>query len=198
VAREDHPGEKRLVAYYVPQRETSASELRGFLAEKLPEYMVPSAFVELERLPLSPNGKLDRKALPAPDTDRPSGLAYLAPRTPTEEVLAAIWAAVLGVEKVSVRDDFFELGGHSLLATQLVSRVRDALDVELPIRALLEVRTVEQLAAEVEARQEKGEAPEQSPIARLPRGQRHVRSATRPRPAPRSGSQARRGGGHHG
>jgi amino acid adenylation domain-containing protein len=147
MAREDEPGDKRLVAYHVATRGVAASELRGFLKEKLPEYMVPAAFEQLEALPLTPNGKVDRKALPAPQSGR-SGLevAFVAPRTPAEEALARIWSEVLGIAGVGVEDNFFELGGHSLLATQVVSRVRRALDVELPLRALFERPTIAALA----------------------------------------------------
>ncbi|HYH79110.1 MAG TPA: amino acid adenylation domain-containing protein, partial [Longimicrobium sp.] len=147
VAREDVPGEKRLVAYVVGDVEAGA--LREHLLRALPEYMVPSAFVFLETLPLTPNGKPDRKALPAPeyaaDADR-----YVAPRTPVEEVLAGIWAEVLRLERVGVEESFFELGGHSLLATRVVSRVRELFDVELPLRALFEGPTVAELAVCVE------------------------------------------------
>ena len=155
-AREDAPGDKRLVAYVVPDQDPapSASELRRFLQTKLPEYMVPSAFVTLEALPLTPNGKVDRRALPAPD---PSGFraenAYVEPRTPVEEQLAGIWEEVLGLERVGIHDDFFELGGHSLLATRVVSRVRGALWVELPLRYLFETPTVAGLAERIEADQ---------------------------------------------
>jgi hypothetical protein len=123
--------------------------LRGYLRERLPEYMVPSAFVALERMPLTSNGKLDRRALPAPDNLRPeTEVVYTAPRGAAEEVVAGIWSRVLRVERVGVRDNFFNLGGHSLLATQVVSRMRDAfqLDAErLPLRLLFEAPTVEGL-----------------------------------------------------
>src|SRR5206468_1676699 len=118
--------EKRLVAYVVPEpgQPLTNSELRGFLKQKLPEYMVASAFVMLDALPLTPNGKIDRRALPASDQARSdSQRDFVAPRTPTEEVLAGIWAQLLGIEQVGIYDDFFELGGHSLLATRLISRV---------------------------------------------------------------------------
>jgi acyl carrier protein len=147
VAREHAPGDWRLVAYVVGGVEADA--LRAHLRRSLPEYMVPFAFVPLDRLPLTPNGKLDRKALPAPeyaaDADR-----YVAPRTPTEEALAGIWAEVLRLERVGVEEGFFELGGHSLLATRVVSRVREVFGVELPLRALFETPTVAGLAPQVE------------------------------------------------
>jgi hypothetical protein len=149
VAQEDAARGKRLVAYVVahPGGAPSVSELRGFLGGRLPEYMLPAAFVTLDAVPLSPNGKVDRRALPAPDTDRPAlGEAYLAPRSPIEEVLAGIWAEVLGLERVGVQDNFFELGGHSLLATQVLSRVRQSLQVELPLRRMFETPTIAGLA----------------------------------------------------
>ncbi|HEU4559961.1 MAG TPA: amino acid adenylation domain-containing protein, partial [Longimicrobium sp.] len=153
VARDDIPGEKRLVAYVVGDVE--AGVLREHLLRELPEYMVPSAFVFLETLPLTPNGKLDRKALPAPEyaagTDR-----YVAPRTPVEEVLAEIWAETLRLERVGVEESFFELGGHSLLATRVVSRVRELLAVELPLRALFEGPTVAEVARRVEDERRSG------------------------------------------
>jgi acyl carrier protein len=121
------------------------------LKKKLPEYMVPSAFVTLEALPLTPNGKVDRRALPAPEGDRPElEEAYAAPGTPTEEMLAGIWAQVLRLDRVGVHDNFFELGGHSLLATQVVSRLRKSFQRELPIRWLFEAPTVAEFAARVE------------------------------------------------
>ncbi|HLL45317.1 MAG TPA: condensation domain-containing protein, partial [Longimicrobiaceae bacterium] len=147
VAREDVPGDQRLVAYVVGGVE--ADELREHLRRSLPEYMLPSAFVFLDALPLTPNGKLDRKALPAPeyaaDADR-----YVAPRTSVEEVVAGIWAEVLRLQRVGVEESFFELGGHSLLATRVVSRIREVFAVELPLRALFEEPTVAELAGRVE------------------------------------------------
>src|SRR6185369_16043301 len=142
-------GDKRLVAYVVG--EAQAGELRWFLQEQLPDYMVPSFFVALDELPLLPNGKLNRRALPAVESVVVADTEYEAPRTATEELLSGLWASVLRVPRVGVRDNFFELGGHSLLATQLVSRVREAFRVELPLRELFARPTVASLAEAVEA-----------------------------------------------
>jgi amino acid adenylation domain-containing protein len=153
IARENVAGGKQLVAYVVPYQEPAPaiSDLRRFLKEQLPDYMVPSAFVALESLPLTPNGKVDRRALPAPD---PTKLKlqdnFVYPRTPVEEVLAEIWASVLGRIRVGIFDNFFELGGHSLLATQVISRVRQTFQVELPLRSLFASPTVADLAPRLE------------------------------------------------
>ncbi|HEX8245669.1 MAG TPA: condensation domain-containing protein, partial [Longimicrobium sp.] len=149
VARDGEVGDPRLVAYYTGDR-AGAAALRAHLAERLPEYMIPAAFVHLDALPVNPNGKLARTALPAPDFAPEEEEGYVAPRTPVEEVLAGIWAEVLGVERVGVHDPFFELGGHSLLATRVVSRVRELFGVELPLRALFEGPTVAEMAVRVE------------------------------------------------
>lgn len=153
-AREDRPGDKRLVAYVVPRPGQSpvANGLSGFVREQLPDYMVPTAFVSLEALPLTPNNKVDRKALPAPDLQRlESATPFVAPRNPVEVALAAIWAEVLGIEKIGIHENFFDLGGHSLLATQVISRVRRQFEVDLPLRDLFENPTVAGLAAGIEA-----------------------------------------------
>jgi surfactin family lipopeptide synthetase A len=153
IAREDIPGDKRLVAYVVPNPEQTPTidELRRFLKQKLPDYMVPSAFVLLDALPLTPNGKVDRRALPAPDQSRPDqSVTFVAPRSPIEQQLADIWAEVLRLEQVGIHDNFFELGGHSLLATQVISRLRQAFGVELPVRTLFEAPTVADLGARLE------------------------------------------------
>ncbi len=169
LVREDAPGDRRLVAYVVPRGERpAAGELRQFLKQSLPDYMVPSAFVPMAALPLTPNGKVDRRALPAPDADRAPEEGFVAPRTPVEEVLAGLWAEVLGVERIGVHDSFFELGGHSLLATRLASRLRGVFGVELPLRTLFDRPTLAELAAAVgEARG--GGATAAPPIVPVPR-----------------------------
>ncbi|RKG69098.1 amino acid adenylation domain-containing protein, partial [Corallococcus exercitus] len=153
LAREDAPGDKRLVAYVVGEA-LDVSALRAHLKQHLPEYMVPSAFLVLEALPLNANGKVDRKALPVPDA---SPLAdFVAPRDSTEEKLAEVFAQVLRVERVGIHSDFFSLGGHSLLATQLVSRVRATFRRELPVRALFEAPTVAGLAQRIDSARSSG------------------------------------------
>ncbi|HEX6047361.1 MAG TPA: amino acid adenylation domain-containing protein [Pyrinomonadaceae bacterium] len=150
-AHEDDNAQKRLVAYFVSDEDLATVELQQYLRTRLPPYMVPSLFVRVEAMPLTPNGKIDRKALPAPDQMRPeTGAEYVAPRTPAEEVLAGIWSVLLRVEKVGVHDNFFELGGHSLLATQLVSRVREAFGTEIAVRELFDHPTVAGLAGAIE------------------------------------------------
>ena len=132
---------ERLVAYVVGQT-IDGNVLRQHLQQRLPDYMVPSYYMSLAALPQTPNGKLDRKALPEPEPDAITGAEYEAPRTPVEEVLAAIIAEVLGVSRVGRQDDFFALGGHSLLAMQVISRIREAFQVELPVRVLFESPTL--------------------------------------------------------
>jgi len=152
VAREDSPGDKRLVAYVVLRQPGSSAvgEVRKFLREKVPQYMAPSAYVVLTSLPLTPNGKLDRKALPAPSpAERHTGEDYEAPQTSMEKQLARLWERLLRVERVGRRDNFFELGGHSLLATQTIISAREAFNVELPLRSIFETPTVAELAVRI-------------------------------------------------
>jgi acyl carrier protein len=147
--REDVPDEKRLVAYVVPADENAidAGHLLERLKKRLPLYMIPAACVVLESLPLTASSKVDRQALPVPENFAQStARTYVAPRTPVEEMLAKIWAEVLGVERVGVHDDFFQLGGHSLLATQIISQMREALQAEVPLSALFASPTVGGLA----------------------------------------------------
>ncbi|MFD0634335.1 amino acid adenylation domain-containing protein [Catenulispora yoronensis] len=156
VAAFGRDGGKRLVAYLVPADPEagppSIGELRAFAGQRLPEYMVPAVFVELSEIPRTPNGKVDRNALPTPEGIRPDSAAvFTAPSTPAEELLAGIWAEVLGLDRVGVTDDFFDLGGHSLLATRVVSRIRAVFDVEIPLAALFDEPTVSGLAGVVDA-----------------------------------------------
>jgi acyl carrier protein len=157
LAREDTHGDRRLVAYFVASAQhpaPSTGELRDFLHEKLPEHMIPSAFIALDSMPLTPNGKVDRRALPAPDQSRPQlGAEFVAPRTPVEKELAKIWQELLGVEQVGIHDNFFELGGHSLLLTQLASWIRKAFQVEVPLRLLFDTPTVIEMTKAILARQ---------------------------------------------
>ncbi|HVU25274.1 MAG TPA: amino acid adenylation domain-containing protein [Opitutus sp.] len=141
-----------LVGYYVPKSEVSVTDLRRHIVAALPDYMVPSAFVPLPALPLTSNGKVDRRALPEPAALTGGGVDYVAPKTKTEESLAAIFGAVLRQERVGAKHSFFELGGHSLLATQLVSRVRETFGVDLPLRHVFEAPTVEAFAAVIDER----------------------------------------------
>ncbi len=170
VAREDRPGDKRLVAYLIeeprtknqePEDPTEGSrfsvlgsvELRQFLQDRLPDYMIPATFVLLDALPLTPNGKVDRAALPAPDGARAGAGTYAEPRTPAEATLAELAARLLGVERVGIHDNFFTLGGHSLLATQYVAQLGELFQVELPLRSLFETPTVAGMAEQIEALQ---------------------------------------------
>ncbi|HTN91087.1 MAG TPA: amino acid adenylation domain-containing protein, partial [Sorangium sp.] len=168
VARED-AGTPRLAAYVIPERSAAltADGLRARLKERLPDYMVPSAYVWLDELPLTPNGKVNRKALPAPGLVAREQRAR--PRTATEEIVATIWAEVLGLEGVGVHESFFELGGHSLLATRAISRIRGSFQVELPLRSIFDHPTVAQLASAVDdaAKQQRGAM--LPPITRNPR-----------------------------
>ncbi len=154
ICREDRPGDKRLVAYLVPAAANGSSgdsvsvgvidiaALRASARERLPEYMMPSAFVTMDRLPLTPNGKVDRRALPAPDVEAVTGDAPIAPRNPEEEMLAALWSEVLGRPQIGIQDNFFDLGGHSLLATQLVARMQKSLGGDISLRMLFEAPTI--------------------------------------------------------
>jgi amino acid adenylation domain-containing protein len=162
LAREDVPGDKRLVAYVVLRAvdPPGSEQIRAFLAHTLPGYMVPAVVVVLSALPLTPSGKIDRRSLPAPSGARPS-VAYVDPRNATEAAIAAIWRDLLRIDRVGVHDNFFELGGHSLLATQLVSRLRDECHARLPLRAVFEEPTVEGLARRV-ADPAPSEAPRQT------------------------------------
>ena len=155
VAREDVPGDKRLVAYLVlvPGAHITLSSLREILGTHLPDYMIPAAFVQLEALPLTPNGKVDRAALPAPDaTNTLRDEAIAAPGTPTEERVAAIVTSLLKLDQVGIDDNFFMLGGHSLLGTQIIAQVAETFGVDLSLRSLFDAPTIRMLSAEVERR----------------------------------------------
>jgi amino acid adenylation domain-containing protein len=184
LAREDEPRNQRLVAYIVPhpdnrrvddgateesQSASLVAGLRRWLTEKLPVFMVPSAFVVLDAMPLSPNGKINRGALPAPEQSRDAGAIYVTPRTPLEEMLVQIWKEVLHVDIIGVHDNFFTLGGHSLLVTQVVSRIRKLAHLEVPLRAFFEAPTIGELALRVE--EMKIDAEPLPPLRRVPRDQ---------------------------
>jgi acyl carrier protein len=157
------------VAYLaVGEQAAGDEEIRRYLQGYLPGYMIPTGYVRLPELPLTPNGKVDRKALPAYECSRAAKI-YLGPRTSVEEITAGIWASVLSLKEVSIDDNFFELGGHSLLATQVVSRLRTAFEVELPLRTIFEHSTVAGVAREIELARKTGlglDAPPISPADR--------------------------------
>ncbi len=172
IVQEDEPGEKRLVAYIVVAGNAtlSVSEARRFVEQKLPPLMVPSRFVVLDALPLTPTGKINRRALPDPGKSRPDlDTPFVAPRTPVEQELSQIWAKVLSLEQVGIQDSFIELGGHSLAATRVVSQVIKTFQVEIPLRSFFEAPTVAEMAAVIEAHQEKkvGEANLERMLAEL-------------------------------
>ena len=151
VAREDIPGDKRLVAYIVSDESSlNAGDLKAYLGEKLPSFMIPSSFVFMDTMPLTPNDKIDRRALPAPSTNAEDLADIVAPRSPIEECLLEIWCEVLNVDKISINSSFFDLGGHSLLAARLMSRVRSKLGVNISISKLFDDPTVMGLAQIIE------------------------------------------------
>ena len=172
VAHEEVPGHKRLTAYIVPTKMPglTVSALRSALAAKLPDYMIPSAFVMLDKFPVIGIGKIDRAALPLPDNGRPAlDLPYVPPRSSIEVELTRIWSAVLAVDRVGIHDNFFDLGGHSLTASRVISRVIQTFQLELPIKALFDAPTVAEMAAVIEAHQGKkvGEADLERMLAEL-------------------------------
>ena len=175
-AREDVPGDKRLAAYIIPEEKQlpAVGALREYMKEKLPEYMIPGAFVMLEKFPLTPNGKIDRKALPAPANLRPElASAYVAPQTELERKLAAIWQEVLRIEKIGIHDNFFEAGGYSLLAVRVISRIRKDLQVDLALLSFFEHPTIAGLGQSIEKARQSGaalkQAPRIKPVSREPR-----------------------------
>ncbi|MEH2367576.1 amino acid adenylation domain-containing protein [Nostoc sp.] len=173
IARVDQSEGKRLVAYIVPKQHLDTSELLCYLKQKLPEYMLPSAFVKLLDVPLTPSGKIERRALPAPLSRETRNIAtdLIPPRTATEEVLTAIWSDVLGLEKVGIHDNFFALGGHSLSAMQVIARLRETFKVELPISCLFDYPTVVELDRQISEYRQK-EAGEQGSRGAGERGSR--------------------------
>jgi amino acid adenylation domain-containing protein/non-ribosomal peptide synthase protein (TIGR01720 family) len=175
IVREDRPGEKRLVAYVVPAPGGSpadspaATDLRAWVAARLPEYMVPSAFVLLDTLPLTANGKVDRQALPAPEETAAAEDGWIAPRTPAEEMVAGVFADLLQIPRAGAEDSFFDLGGHSLLGTQLITRLRESFGVELPLRVIFERPTVRALSESLEALRSEEQGLGRPPLVRTPR-----------------------------
>ncbi|MHC2831689.1 amino acid adenylation domain-containing protein [Bacillus sp. F9_6S_D1_P_5] len=167
LAREDNPGDKRLVAYVVGNG--SRNEWREHLKGRLPSYMIPAHFIEMEVMPLTPNGKIDRKILPAPKEQLVKE-NVLSPRTPVEELVASIWSEVLGMEHIGIQDSFFELGGHSLLATQVAFRLQDAFQIELSVRELFEYSTVETLVERIVQLRQRGPKRDLPPLKRVERG----------------------------
>jgi len=154
VADEDASGNKRLVAYAVATHQPGAStgELRDHLKQTLTEYMVPSLFVQIEALPLTPNGKVNRKALPKPEVQTAAaGDTSAEPHTDAEILLSQIWGEVLGLAQVGVRDNFFDLGGHSLMITRILSRLRESLQIDLPMKSIFEAPTITEFALLVES-----------------------------------------------
>jgi acyl carrier protein len=158
IDRDDLGGGTRLIAYVVPEEgvEPAPAELHALLKEKIPSYMIPSIFVTLKEIPLTPNGKVNRRELPEPEfIESEANENFVAPRTPSEEMLASIWRETLGVPQVGVESNFFDLGGHSLLATRVMSQIREQFGVELPLRVLFETPTIAGLAPHLDAVQSK-------------------------------------------
>ena len=174
--REDVPGLKQLVAYVIAAdgQNPDAEQIRSALGRELPDYMVPAAVLALEHFPLSPNGKLDRKALPAPEAPT-SGMVYTAPESPIEKELATMWAELLGADKVGIHDDFFALGGHSLVAMQMVSRIMTAMQVELPLDALFNAPTIAGLARQIDEHAAKPKDASAGSIRAISRAARRTR-----------------------
>lgn len=174
VVREDDQGGHRLAAYFVLREETapSLSDLHAFLKVRLPEYMVPEQFLRLESLPLTANGKIDRKSLAGLEGLRLGGeREHVPPRTLTEEILAGIWADILGLPRAGIHDDFFQLGGHSLRATQLLSRIRNAFSVELPLKLIFDAPTIAAIAEEIDRQRGQRQVAARSPIVPVSRNQ---------------------------
>jgi len=154
LAKEDKNGSKYLCAYLVSNRELTVKELRERLSQQLPEYMIPSYFIQLEKIPLTPNGKIDRKALPEPDGNIVTGAEYEAPGNETEEKLVEIWQKVLGADRIGINDNFFDLGGHSLKATSMAAKIHKELNVEVPLREVFKKPTIKGLAEYINGQEE--------------------------------------------
>jgi len=154
IAKDDNSGSKYLCAYVVGEKELTVLELRGYLSQYLPDYMIPSYFIQLEKLPLTSNGKLDRKALPEPTGNISTGAEYEAPRNSTEEKLVAIWSEVLRVEGIGINDNFFELGGHSLKATSLAAKIHKGLNVEIPLKEIFKKPTIKGISEYIKVSEE--------------------------------------------
>jgi len=170
IAREDIPGNKYLAAYFIPEEDPQISAMQNYLKEKLPDYMVPAVFIALEKFPLTSSGKVNRKALPIPqESDQTLSAEFIAPRNPTEELLAVIWKEILKRDAIGVTDNFFDLGGHSLMATQVTSRIREAFGVELPLQDLFETPHISDLALKIEQLQMAEEALKLPPLQKAPR-----------------------------
>src|SRR5262249_27015469 len=176
VANEEDSSDKRLLGYVVGENVATPAELKAHIRERLPEYMVPDAILVLDQMPLTANGKIDRKrlslmpALPTfKDAGSQAGREYVAPRTPVEEILLGLFVQVLKRDRVGIRDNFFELGGHSLLATQLATLVRSAFGVQLGMRSIFEEATVEGLGRRIEETKSRGDKPDASLLVRIPR-----------------------------
>jgi len=175
VARPDGSQNNRLVAYYVSEKDTAVgvAELRTYLKERVPDYMVPAAFIKLDALPLTTNGKVDTRALPEPEMDRSEmETVFVAPRNSTEQQIAVLWAEILHLEKIGVLDNFFDLGGHSLLATQIMSRIRQTFEIDIPLRVLFESPTIAGLAEAVQASPRITGGPQEPPLVPMPRDER--------------------------
>jgi surfactin family lipopeptide synthetase A len=169
IAREERPGDVYLAAYLITSGEVTTSQLRDFLKQKLPTYMIPGAFVYLETMPLTPNGKVDRKALPLPDLDLSGRADFVAPTTPTQIQLASVWSKILNLPQIGINDNFFELGGHSLLATQVIIAARSLFGVDLPLRRMFELPTIAQLGELIDGSRSTGSELLRSPITPIDR-----------------------------